>query len=171
MLVQAIFTTAGFRKPFFLTWVANSLFVVTLPLRALLLAVRRQFKGTQRATTEATVPAERPAAPEAPRPIVSAEVRAAAKAGLLVAPIWFAANATYNYSMSMTSITSTTVVSSSSAAFTLLLSVAVLHERVSVLKVLGVALCWLGNGLTVMSDQSAAMPGNASHANANPWGA
>ena len=63
-----------------------------------------------------------------------------ARAGLVVAPVWFGANYTYNLSMSLTSITSATVISSSSAAFTLLLSAAWLRERVTPLKVLGVLL-------------------------------
>ena len=57
-----------------------------------------------------------------------------------------------NFSMSMTSITSATVISSSSAAFTLLLSVLWLRERVTILKLLGVGLCMLGNVLTVFVD-------------------
>jgi solute carrier family 35 protein F5 len=79
-------------------------------------------------------------------------VQRAARAGLLVAPVWFAANCTYNYGMSMTSITSSTVISSSSSAFTLLLSAVWLRERVTVLKLLGVALCWTGNALTAVGD-------------------
>ena len=85
--------------------------------------------------------------------LLAADVRKAARAGLLVAPVWFAANVTYNYSMSMTSITSTTVISSSSAAFTLILSVVWIRERLTALKVLGVLLCALGNVLTAVSDQ------------------
>ena len=41
VLVQAIFVSANFSRPFFLTWVANSLFAVTLPLRAVTLFVAR----------------------------------------------------------------------------------------------------------------------------------
>ena len=69
----------------------------------------------------------------------------------------------YNYSMSMTSITSSTIISSSSSAFTLILSVFWLHERVTLLKLLGVTLCWLGNGLTAVSDTGGS-PANTSTA-------
>lgn len=148
VLVQAIFTTADFRKPFFLTFVANSLFMVTLPLRGLAKMAQRARRGQE------IEHYDQDSIHLVESSLCSTEVRRAAKSGLLVAPVWFAANCTYNFSMSMTSITSSTVISSSSSAFTLLLSVVVLRERFTVLKVCGVVLCWLGNGLTAFSDTS-----------------
>ena len=109
VLVQAIFTTADFRKPFFLTFVSNSLFMVTLPIRAVALFLRRKACSGE---------SERDALNEAPTGMWSPPVWHAAKSGMLVAPVWFAANCTYNFSMSMTSITSSTIISSSSSAFT-----------------------------------------------------
>ena len=81
-----------------------------------------------------------------------AQLRQTVRAGLVVTPVWFAANFTYNMSMSLTSITASTVISSSSAAFTLLLSVVWLGEQLTPLKIAGVAMCTFGNTLTVMSD-------------------
>ena len=52
----------------------------------------------------------------------------------------------------MTSVSSSTVIASSSAAFTLLLSVVLLGEQLTPLKLLGVLLCLAGNGLTVLGD-------------------
>ena len=44
------------------------------------------------------------------------------------------------------------MISSSSAAWTLLLSVGLLGEHLTLTKLLGVLLCWAGNVLTVMGD-------------------
>ena len=160
VLVQAIFVSANFSRPFFLTWVANSLFAVTLPLRAVTLFVARvarrwrNRRWSDRDPDAAIAALSEEPAPAAVHTLRSGSIRRAARSGLLVAPVWFAANFTYNLSMSMTSITSSTVISSSSAAFTLLLSVIWLRERVTALKLLGIALCWLGNGLTAIGDDA-----------------
>ena len=167
VLVQAIFTAENFNKPVFLTWLGNSLFAVLIPIKLLLDAARRRI-GTRYcagrsesddpsvATMHAACEShgERPYEP--PRTIAawyfSAPVQRAARAGAMIAPIWFAANCTYNISMSLTSITSSTAISSSSSAFTLLLSVRWLGEAPTPLKLVGVGLCWLGNGLTALKD-------------------
>ena len=130
VLVQAIFKDGDFARPFFMTWVANSLFMITLLFRCCTSHFQQPLLGP---------------------PV---EVKKAARAGAIVAPVWFAANATYNYSMGMTSITSTTVISSSSAAFTLMLSAVWIGEPITTLKVLGVLLCALGNIFTAISDHS-----------------
>ena len=161
VLVQAIFQRAEFRRPFFLTWVANSLFMTTLPLRAVVMAVRRAAHRCRATQPSDADDVDGRAAASTPDHWATPIVRRSARAGLLVAPVWFAANCTYNYSMSMTSITSTTVISSSSVAFTLLLSAIWLRERITALKLLGVALCWVGNALTAIADQSGMPPANA----------
>ena len=145
VLVQTIFGRFHFFRPVFLTYVANSLFVVLLPLRALGRMLRRLRRGTDDQSLIVGGVAPR-----------SAELRAAAKSALIVCPIWFAANATYNLSVGMTSLTASTVISASSAAFTLLLSVWLLREPATALKLAGVALCWAGNGLTAVGDTSSA---------------
>eukprot|EP00966_Prymnesium_polylepis_P205167 4754023-Prymnesium_polylepis.1 len=61
----------------------------------------------------------------------------------------------------VTSITASTVISSSSSAFTLLLSVWLLAEPLNLLKIAGVLLCWLGNGLTLVGDEGGGGGGNA----------
>ena len=167
VLVQAIFTAENFNKPVFLTWIGNSLFAVLIPIKLLLDAARRRigirYCAGRSESEDPNVAAmdaaceshgERPYEP--PRTITawyfSTPVQRAARAGAMIAPIWFAANCTYNISMSLTSITSSTVISSSSSAFTLLLSVRWLSEAPTPLKLVGVGLCWLGNGLTALKD-------------------
>lgn len=68
--------------------------------------------------------------------------------------MWFAANCLYTYGLSMTSVTSSTVISVTSTAFTLILSRIVLKESFTIWKVLGVALCILGNVFTALNDES-----------------
>ena len=85
VLVQTIFGRFHFFRPVFLTYVANSLFVVLLPLRALGRMLRRLRRGTDDQSLIVGGVAPR-----------SAELRVAAKSALIVCPIWFAANATYN---------------------------------------------------------------------------
>lgn len=172
VLVQAIFAELHFERPFFLTYVANTCFVSLLPLRALasstrvcvaavwgrltddLAEDRQALSATHRraldadavnadiADTDATG-----ASPSAAAPADS--LRQVALSSLVVCPIWFAANFFYNASLAHTTVTSSTVLSASSSAFTLLLSVLILKEPFGWLKLAGVLLCWAGNALTV----------------------
>ena len=74
VLVQYIFADYTFFRPFFLTYLANSLFVVTLPLRSLSQLVRRRSSSP----TEAQGSAD--------------SLRVTARAALVVCPLWFLAN-------------------------------------------------------------------------------
>ncbi|KAG8471245.1 hypothetical protein KFE25_009666 [Diacronema lutheri] len=80
---------------------------------------------------------------------------------LLISPLWFAANLAYITSLALTSVTSSTIISTTSSLFTLLLSLAILDEQLSAAKAAGVALCMAGNALTALADraQSAAARG------------
>ena len=141
VLVQVIFSKEDFFKPFFLTYIANSLFAVLLPLRAARVLARRHA----RLPDDESVPF-----------VTGIGDRRALRSALIVAPLWFSANFTYNASLGLTSITSSTVIASSSSAFTLLLSVWLLREPFAWLKLGGVALCMAGNTLTAASDSDGA---------------
>ncbi|KDO20525.1 hypothetical protein SPRG_14284 [Saprolegnia parasitica CBS 223.65] len=129
VLVQYVFHDLGFNKPFFLTYVANSLFAVNLPLY-----YGGKYLGY-------VVPSSR-----------QASARDTLVISAIVAPLWFLANFTYNISLNMTSVTSSTIISSTSAMFTFGLSIAYLGERFSYAKLGGVGLCMLGNSATVFND-------------------
>ena len=88
VLVQYIFTDYSFFRPFFLTYLANSLFVVTLPLRSLSQLVRGRRPCHRVAATEAQSGDGRYASGCAG----SADLRATARAALVVCPLWFLAN-------------------------------------------------------------------------------
>jgi len=75
-----------------------------------------------------------------------------ARISLIICPLWFLANWTYNLSLAMTSVTSSTVISNTATLWVFLLSVCVLGERFHWLKLAGVAACVLGNALTTVHD-------------------
>ena len=136
VLVQAIFSTLEFERPVFLTYVANSCFVILLPIKALRSAVydppatglldQTAALTPAEELDEATGPTERGAAERASR---RSAWLAAVRGALALCPVWFAANVTYNVSLAHTTVTTSTVLASSSAAFTLLLSIALLGEQ------------------------------------------
>jgi solute carrier family 35 protein F5 len=78
VLVQYVFHDLGFNRPFFLTYIANSLFAVNLPIWW-----TRRYFGCLR--TEKQV-----------------GIRETLVISAMIAPLWFMANLTYNYSLNMT---------------------------------------------------------------------
>ena len=69
-----------------------------------------------------------------------------------VAPLWFTANFLYNYSLSMTSVTSNTVLSATSGLFTFAISVYMGQDFFSYWKVAGVLASVAGATLTAVAD-------------------
>jgi len=89
-----------------------------------------------------------------------------AKVGLLICPFWFAAQFTFNLSLKYTTVTSNTILSSASSLFTFLVSMAVLREKFTWLKLCSVLLCMLGTIVVSLAD-SEQDKGSVSHA---VWG-
>jgi len=83
VLVQFVFHNLGFDKPFFLTFIANSLFAINLPIYWIGLKCGLVRK-------EIDLPANH------------ATMRETMKISAIVAPLWFLANFTYNVSLNMT---------------------------------------------------------------------
>jgi solute carrier family 35, member F5 len=75
-------------------------------------------------------------------------------AAAIVSPLWFIANFTYNESLNLTSVTSSTILSATSSVFTLLFGVWILKEKFTWGKLLGVVLCMAGNISTLAKDSS-----------------
>ncbi|KAF0682829.1 Aste57867_25128 [Aphanomyces stellatus] len=130
VLVQYVFHDLGFSKPFFLTYVANSLFAVNLPIYW----VGRKVGYIKSAS--------------------DASFWETFRVSAIVAPLWFIANCCYNFSLNMTSVTSSTIISSTSSMFTFALSVLFLKEKFSWAKMAGVAFCMTGNIFTAFHDGS-----------------
>ena len=92
VLVQYIFTDYSFFRPFFLTYLANSLFVVTLPLRSLSQLVRGCSTSHKPCHRVAATEAQGDAGCATGCAGGSADLRVTARAALVVCPLWFLAN-------------------------------------------------------------------------------
>ena len=66
------------------------------------------------------------------------------RAALVVAPLWFMAQFTFNSSLKVTTVTSNTILSSTSSLFTYGLSWAVLREPFAPIKLVAILLCMAG---------------------------
>lgn len=75
-----------------------------------------------------------------------------AKVSLLICPFWFFAQLTFNFSLKYTTVTSNTILSSTSSLFTFLVSVAVLGEAFTWVKLVSVLFCMGGTIIVSLSD-------------------
>ncbi|GAB9465047.1 hypothetical protein Gpo141_00002467 [Globisporangium polare] len=161
VLIQYIFNDLSFEAPFFLTSFGMALFSVNLPLYYVTKVLWPQLKGASVASSS-ELPLKDGPAPVVPavsphsKPLLKQTMAASA----IVAPLWFLANFTYNESLNLTSVTSSTILSATSTVFTLVFGVWVLKERFSWMKLLGVVLCMAGNISTLANDSSS---GQADH--------
>ncbi|KAG7380727.1 hypothetical protein PHYPSEUDO_006909 [Phytophthora pseudosyringae] len=154
VLVQYIFNDLEFEAPFFLTSLGMALFSVNLPIyyvtKVWLPHLGRGLSGQ----SMSALPQVKADADAQQTPHDSATLRRTMVAAAVVAPLWFVANFTYNESLNLTSVTSSTILSATSSVFTLVLAVWILKERFTWLKALGVALCMAGNCTTLAKDSS-----------------
>ncbi|KAL4161141.1 hypothetical protein PRNP1_001696 [Phytophthora ramorum] len=151
VLIQYIFNDLSFEAPFFLTSFGMALFSVNLPIYYVTKVWLPQLGG--KGSDLPQVKIETSPAP-AQTPHDKATLRRTMVAAAVVAPLWFVANFTYNESLNLTSVTSSTILSATSSVFTLILAVWILKERFTWLKALGVALCMAGNCVTLANDSS-----------------
>jgi solute carrier family 35 protein F5 len=97
--------------------------------------------------------------------LVRSDWRGAARAAAIVGPVWFAAQCTYNASLSGTSVSSSTMLSSTSCAFTLALSLLVPGGRPPAAQLWararGVLLVLIGAALVSFSDAEGATASTA----------
>ncbi len=152
VLVQYIFHELSFQGPFFLTYVGITLFSINLPLwylsQIFYPRVKSWFRGDswngKNGTLSHNVLLRNASGSVGYKKIL--------KISATISPLWFVANYTYNQSLNMTSVTSSTIVSSTSTVFTFLLSVYALGEPFVWMKLGGVVLCMLGNITTIFND-------------------
>jgi len=85
---------------------------------------------------------------------------------LILGPIWFAMNWTFNQSLSITSVTSSTVIASTSSVFTMLLSWVFLKQPWSWINLFAVAVTILGSALVAIPDAGHSEDGQES----SVWG-
>lgn len=136
-LVQGLESSGA--HPAVLTFIANSLFAIYLPIS---FVARRHFSKYTAA----------PLGDGLDYPPAKYLHRSLIVAALIVAPMWYFAQLTFNASLSLTSITSNTILSSTSVLFTFVFSIAVLGELFSLKKLAFVALLIGGTALVASAD-------------------
>ncbi|KAJ0411610.1 hypothetical protein ATCC90586_004079 [Pythium insidiosum] len=156
VLVQYIFHELSFQGPFFLTYVGITLFSVNLPLWYVSQIVWPRLKSWLQGNSWEGRDGKLAHAELVRRAAGHLGIRSIIKISAIISPLWFIANFTYNQSLNMTSVTSSTIVSSTSTVFTFLLSVCALREPFVWMKLVGVVLCMLGNITTIFKDSGAA---------------
>ena len=143
---------------FVFTYICNSLFILYLPLYYISAWCLRRRSQRSSASVGPDTGAEaengsRVVPTSAPQLLRAALGRGptarAWRAGLWVSPFWFAAQLTFNQSLKRTSVASNTIISSSSAVFTFIISYFLLSESVNVRKVGAVVLSCAGTVLVV----------------------
>ncbi|XP_047982094.1 solute carrier family 35 member F5-like isoform X1 [Salvia hispanica] len=75
-----------------------------------------------------------------------------AKVSILICPIWFMAQLTFNLSLKYTTVTSNTILSSASSLFTFLVALVFLGEKFTWLKLISVLLCMGGVIIVSLGD-------------------
>ena len=155
--------------PFMVTYLANSLFVVFLPLHLLRARRRRGAAGAVAAPEGEEEEAVGmlagpgggggwggPAKGGAPGPAAPAKpafpARDTLRAAAAICPAWFLAQWAFNVSLSQTSVASSTILSNSSSVFTFFASVLVLKEKFTAPKFASILSCTLGTVLYTFGD-------------------
>lgn len=75
---------------------------------------------------------------------------------IILCPLWFIANCSYNYALLYTSVGSSTIISNLSGAFTLFFSWLYGVEKVSIGKILGLLICFMGVAMVAVADTDSA---------------
>ena len=169
VLVQYIYNNLHFSEPFTLTYLCTPLFSVYLPLWATLVRLRvvtdlpwrtppQRAAGTARAgeaddaddDEDDAAKLTAAAAADKPAPLSHGQT---ARVSAFICPLWFLANWSYNASLSMTSVTSSTIIATTSSLFTFGFGVVVGTEEYTSIKLLGVGLCIGGTVLVALDDE------------------
>ncbi|CAI5735282.1 unnamed protein product [Hyaloperonospora brassicae] len=150
VLVQYIFHTLSFQGPFFLTYVGMSLFSINLPLYYASQVLLPRLHAWVHGLSTCSALGHRELLRRSSRQASYSQIFCMSA---IVSPLWFIANVTYNESLNLTSVSSSTIVSSTSTVFTFLLSVVALKEPFVWTKLAGVMLCMAGNISTIMNDE------------------
>lgn len=84
------------------------------------------------------------------------------RAAMIIAPLWFLAQLTFNASLLSTSVTSNTILSSASALFTYLFSVLLMSEKFTITKLLCIIALIVGTAMVTVADAYASSSSNGS---------
>ncbi|KAK9813135.1 hypothetical protein WJX72_009645 [[Myrmecia] bisecta] len=165
--VVASFVVQGLEEhgldPFLLSYIANSMFLVYLPVYMLYSRYQHSraakvHRGGRQSDTGVEVEADTTTLvaiePDSGRALLEpASQHQTIKAALVVAPLWFMAQYTFNLSLSITTVTSNTILSSTSSLFTFGLACVLLHERFTPFKLVFIALTTAGTAIVTLITQ------------------
>lgn len=155
VMKQVIFQDLDFNEPLILAYVCNACYIVHWPIRGGVHCVQR-FRGKpwrELSEDDATIPSH------SRRRLLGEAILL----GVLITPVWFAAQWTYSLGVASTSVTSSTVISTTSVVWTLLASVVLLGEKLVLMAVLGIACCMGGNVATLWGSDIAGVGGQQQH--------
>lgn len=175
IIISSIFENGNFDSPFLLTYMCTSLFVVLLiPFHTIgeyctsrILVVFKQEEPTEHYSI--TVQTDNDNDNDNNRLVVVPDdyhyqhLRIAA----MIAPVWFASNFAYNFSLKYTTISSSTVLSSTGSLFTFFFALLSKEEVFTKEKCIGVLFCMLGSVLTTINDYSTSSSDNDNQGNHN----
>jgi len=139
-MVQYIFEDLKFQRPFFLTYISNSLFVFWLPFLAMRdrCALSQPDVSLSPTSNSGSTELMGPACPSPSAPIYSNTY--VMKIAALIAGVWFAAQGSYNWSLAGTSVAASTILSNTSSMFTLTIGVFFLRKNLHWMHLLGIGL-------------------------------
>lgn len=157
-MIQFIFETQKYNKPYFLTYYGTSLFSLYL----LGFLVFPQWRGSApwNPETETHSDYDRPPSSEesaTDEPHLTWRETLKISAGFC--PIWFIANYAFNVSLEYTSLSSNTILSTSSCFFALLLGSFWGIENFTLVKIIAIGICIGGVAVISISDASNLIPG------------
>jgi len=139
VFIQFIFraekASSGSSGPFFLTYFSTSAFSIYLAFHGVVRLGRKALQACRRKrgyTSLAVIDSKSGGS--------IAMVKDIVKSCIIFCPLWFAANYSFNLSLNYTSVASNTVLSTSSSAFTLILSFVLLKEQFTISKLSAVCL-------------------------------
>lgn len=166
VLVQYIYEDLDFESPFLVTYICNSLFLVYLPLWQIWVSlgwiknppkmfIKSESPDYSLASSLSDDSDSSDNANEDIYPVSNDATYShydVMKIAMIISPIWFVANCLYNYSLLMTSVSSSTIISNLSGGFTLAFSYLSGIEEITLGKVLGLTFCFAGAVLVGLQD-------------------
>eukprot|EP01125_Pyxidicula_operculata_P015753 TRINITY_DN5375_c0_g1_i1.p1 TRINITY_DN5375_c0_g1~~TRINITY_DN5375_c0_g1_i1.p1 ORF type:complete len:356 (+),score=7.53 TRINITY_DN5375_c0_g1_i1:41-1108(+) len=153
--IQFIFESQDYRHPFFLTYFNTTLFMLYL----FGFAIFPEWRGSKPWKTEYKHPGtDEKSTEEQMQDVLIVEEKhwtwiETAKVSLGFCPIWFIANYAFNSSLELTSVASSSIISTTSSFFTLILGAILKIEEFSVGKLLSIFICIGGVALVSIVDQ------------------
>ena len=152
VMIQVLFDEMEFEKPFFFSFVSVGL-CSTYLLSPLYHSCRRHLLTQSKHRTYTKVQQQ-----PSPHAAVIGSPLHLLRPAMLLAPSYFCLNYTYFFSLDLTSVSSTMILSASTGVWTLLFSRILLGERLTRLKLLTVFVSLLGMSLVVLSSHLSPSP-------------